>query len=142
VRLYLDTSVILRFVLNQPPLLSGFGRWKVAYTSEIMGVEARRTLDRLRLGGQLTDEDISLAYQALTEIEDTLSIVAVNRGVLYRAGLSFPTVVKTLDAIHLATALLLRETPGEPLPPLTVATHDRQFGIAATALGFLVVGLG
>ncbi len=48
-----------------------------------------------------------------------------------------PTVVKTLDAIHLASALLFREGRGEAL---VFATHDSQQATAAEALGFTCLG--
>jgi hypothetical protein len=48
------------------------------------------------------------------------------------------TVVKTLDALHVATALLLSERRGLDL---TFATHDAQQATAARALGFACVGL-
>jgi predicted nucleic acid-binding protein len=44
---------------------------------------------------------------------------------------------RCLDAIHLATALLWRETTGEDL---TMATHDRALAIAAEAHGLRVAG--
>jgi hypothetical protein len=44
-----------------------------------------------------------------------------------------PTVVKTLDAIHLASAAAMRERRGTDL---LFATHDAQQGTAARALGF------
>jgi hypothetical protein len=67
-----------------------------------------------------------------------MSKIAVARSVLDRAGSSFPLPVKTLDAIHLATALQLRERRYQEL---VFATHDRQQGRAAAALGFEVIGL-
>jgi hypothetical protein len=44
-----------------------------------------------------------------------------------------PTIVKTLDAIHLASAIVIRERRGIEL---LFATHDTQQAIAARALGF------
>jgi hypothetical protein len=64
--------------------------------------------------------------------------VAVSRSVLDRAGTSFPLPVKTLDAIHLATALQLRD---RGRADLVCATHDRQQARTALTLGFEVVGL-
>ena len=43
-----------------------------------------------------------------------------------------------MDAIHLATALQFRE---HEQPDLMFATHDRQQGRAALAMGFQVIGL-
>ena len=64
--------------------------------------------------------------------------LGVSRSVLTRAGESLPLPVKTLDAIHLATALQWRERRA---PDLVFATHDRQLGRAASALGFPVIGV-
>ena len=48
-----------------------------------------------------------------------------------------PTGLGTLDAIHLATALLWKEmTPEE----LTMATHDPALAIAARVHGLPVIG--
>ena len=49
-----------------------------------------------------------------------------------------PTELGTLDAIHLATALLWTETTGESL---AMATHDAALAIAARAHGLAVVGV-
>jgi hypothetical protein len=44
-----------------------------------------------------------------------------------------PTIVKTLDAIHLASAILIRERRGIEL---FFSTHDAQQAIAARARNF------
>lgn len=49
-----------------------------------------------------------------------------------------PTELGTLDAIHLATALLWRDMVGAEL---TMATHDSALAIAAEAHGLPVVGV-
>jgi hypothetical protein len=48
------------------------------------------------------------------------------------------TAVRTLDGLHLASALLYRESRREDL---VFATHDRRQATAALALGFEVVGV-
>src|SRR5438094_205007 len=48
----------------------------------------------------------------------------------------FPTSLGSLDAIHLASALLAREE----FDDLLLATHDDELGIAAQAVGFTVHG--
>ena len=50
-----------------------------------------------------------------------------------------PTELGTLDAIHLATALLWKELTREEL---TMATHDGALALAAQAHGLLVIGAG
>jgi hypothetical protein len=56
---------------------------------------------------------------------------------LSRASEPMPLPMGTLDAIHLATALIWRDRVG-PLPQLV--THDAALGAAARAFGFDVRG--
>jgi hypothetical protein len=48
-----------------------------------------------------------------------------------RAAGPFPTVIGTLDAIHLASALLWQET--EPGTDFRILTQDRQLALCATS---------
>ena len=134
---YLDTSTVLRVVLAQGEVLSDFGRWERAYSSELLGVEARRVIDRLRVQAVLNDHELADVHHDLTRIERAIGAIPLTRPVLHRAGLPMPTAVKTLDAIHLASALLLRE---RRTASLTFATHDPQQLRAARALGFECLG--
>ena len=43
--IYLDTSAVLRALLGTGNPLPEWGTWDRAYSSEIMGVEARRALE-------------------------------------------------------------------------------------------------
>ncbi len=135
---YLDTSVVLRVLFAQPDPLVEWGRWEEAYTSELTGVESRRAVDRLRLERALEDEDVARALESLGLIDATLAIVPLTRPVLQRASLPMPLSVRTLDGLHLASALLLRERQSLPL---VFATHDRQQHLGARALGFECIGL-
>ena len=49
-----------------------------------------------------------------------------------------PTELGTLDAIHLATALLWKEFEHTEL---VMATHDRALATAAQAHGFTAIGI-
>lgn len=133
---YLDTSIILLPLLGQG---KGFdwSRWDFVYSSELFGLEARRTIDRLRLELALDDMGVASAHQELSRIERHIGIVPLNRAVMRRSALPMPTVVKTLDAIHLTSALILQEhKPAK----VTFATHDLQQATAAKAFGFEVLG--
>jgi hypothetical protein len=57
--------------------------------------------------------------------------------VLDRAAQPMPTELGTLDAIHLASALLWKDAMG--IDPV-MATHDGALGLAARAHGLLVLG--
>ena len=66
-----------------------------------------------------------------------MKIIDLTRPVLTRASQPFSTALGTLDAIHLATALVWREGKQEDL---VMATHDTALAVAARASGFRVVG--
>ena len=51
---YVDTSVVLRHLVAQPGAL-GWEDWESAYSSELLGLEARRVIDRLRLESALDE---------------------------------------------------------------------------------------
>ncbi len=135
---YLDTSTVLRILLRQPKPLAIWARWERAYASELLHVEACRVIDRLRPEGALDDEGVAHVRQELGRVESAIAAVALSRPVLQRAALPMATVVKTLDAIHLASAMLLRERRGVEL---SFATHDPQQARAARALGFDCIGV-
>lgn len=136
-KLYADASVPVRALLDDGPALPEWGHFEVAFTSALFLVEARRTLDRLRVTQALDDEALATAVFRLLEIERSLSILDVTKVVLDRASSPMPTTLGTLDAVHLASALVLREE----VPDLIFATHDRQQAIGARALGFDVIGV-
>lgn len=134
---YVDSSVVLRVLLAQPGRLSEWGRWRRAYASELLGLEVRRTIDRLRIQGALEAAEVGQALQLATAIEDGLALVSLTRTILQRAALPMATPVGTLDALHLATALMVRERSSDAP---TFLTHDAQQALAARALGFQVAG--
>ena len=134
---YLDASVVLRILLRQPKRLAAWGRWEAAYSSELLGIESRRVIDRLRVQAALNDHELADVHHDLIRIERAIGAIPLTRPVLHRAALPMPTAVKTLDAIHLASALLLRE---HRTTSLTFATHDPQQLRAARALGFECLG--
>ncbi len=134
---YLDSSVVLRVLLAQRHRLEIWGRWNRAIASELLGLEVRRTIDRLRVQGRLDARSVAALLHGATIVEESLALVPLTRTVLRRAALPMATPVRTLDGIHLATALMMRERTEESL---TFATHDVRQADAARALGFPVLG--
>jgi predicted nucleic acid-binding protein len=135
---YLDTSALLRLVLREPGALEDLRSYDALVSSELIAVECPRTIDRLRLQGALTLEEAAARVRAVTEWLDAIDLVLVRAPVLRRASEPLPTPLGTLDAIHLATALIWRERMGA-LP--TMATHDTALGLAARTFGFDVRGV-
>jgi predicted nucleic acid-binding protein len=134
---YIDSSVILRILFREPNPVEVWGKWDSAFSSNLWRVEALRTVDRLRLSGDLSDEDVADLVREIRIVHETLAIYPLSERILQRASESFPTVVGTLDAIHLATALAIREV--EPIDLLL--THDGQLATAARSVGFSVLGV-
>jgi predicted nucleic acid-binding protein len=133
-RAYLDTSVVLRRLLKHPSALTGFAKWDLV-ASDLMEVEALRTLYRVHLEGLLSDDDLGERIADLRATVAALEQFPITRSVLKRAGGYFPGNLKALDAIHLATALLWAEHFGENI---VMITHDRQLARVARASGLEV----
>jgi uncharacterized protein len=107
-----------------------------AFASELIRVEALRTIDRARVRFAIPDEQVSRKRAEVLELLDGFHMIALDRAVLERAGEAFPTLISTLDALHLASAVLLRAEHEE----LVLATHDTQLATAARAVGLRVLG--
>jgi hypothetical protein len=129
---------VLRLVLGQPGRLAQWKTLGAGVSSALVEVECLRTLDRFRLTHGLSDQDHARRRATIYAILDELDLVELTRPVLTRASQPMPTSLGTLDAIHLATALLWREQFDAPL---TMATHDQELGLAAGAFGFEVIGI-
>lgn len=135
---YLDASVLLRRVLRQPGGLPGWTAIRYAVASALTEVECLRTLDRLRLRALLSDGDLAVRREAVFRALSSVEVVEPTQAVLTRAAQPMPTELGTLDAIHLATALLWREGA---TTELVMATHDAALGMAARASGLRVIGV-
>jgi len=133
---YLDSSIVLRALLDQPRQISAWGEWDRAYSSELLGVECRRVIDCLRLENALDDQALADAVEQLARIEKTIARVRLTTTIIQSASRSMPAVVKSLDAFHLVTAMGIRDRHA---PDLLFATHDVQQAAAARALGFTCI---
>jgi predicted nucleic acid-binding protein len=134
---YVDTSIVLRILLREPNPVGIWGQWNKAYSSGLWRVEALRTVDRLRLTHEISDSEVAELVREIKITHETFAIHPATNQVFQRASETFPTVVGTLHAIHLTTALSIREI--EHIDYLL--THDSQLGTAAKSLGFDVMGM-
>ena len=135
---YVDASVLLRLILREKGRLREWGAVRRGVASALVETECLRTLDRLRLAHGLTDGDLSARREAVYRLLEPMDVIDVDRVVLSRASQPLPTALGTLDAIHLASALLWREQSAEDL---VMATHDGALAVAARASGIRVVGV-
>jgi predicted nucleic acid-binding protein len=104
-------------------------------TSALTLAEAGRALIRARAAGRLTPAEEQAAVRALRTFERRCFILDVDRAVLTRVRRPFPVEpLRTLDAVHLATAELLGEAP----QIVTIVTRDVRVRDNARALGYIV----
>ncbi len=134
---YLDSSVLLRKVLRQAASLREWAAVRTGVASALVETECLRTLDRLRLRAGLSDAELTRRRQTVFRLLESLEVVEITGPVLARAAQPLPTELGTLDAIHLATAVLWREHHGGDI---VMATHDGALATAARACGLSVVG--
>lgn len=132
---YLDSSVLLRALLNQKGKLEEINQLERPVASRLLKTECLRTLDRLRLLGSLTEDEFLVAVEDLYEVLESVEFIEITDVILERAGGAFPVALGTLDAIHLVSAMLWREQFNEPLFFLT---HDSTLAKAALSQGFKV----
>ncbi|RAX21935.1 MULTISPECIES: PIN domain-containing protein [unclassified Actinomyces] len=121
--IYLDTSAVLLVLLAQPG-------------HEAVSAHLAATEDRL-LSSALLELEVFRALRrekhALAVADTALRMIglcAINDAVIDRAK-ALTGELKSLDAIHLATALILHD----PRDPVTVLTHDARLAKAARAQG-------
>ena len=135
---YVDASVLLRVALRQPNALTEWRQIQRGVSSALVMTESLRTLDRLRLRASLTDEEVASRRATILALIGSLELVEIDAIVLERAAQPMPTELGTLDAIHLATALLWKEMADVDL---VMATHDGALAVGAQAYGLRVVGM-
>ena len=134
---YLDSSVVLRRLRREAPSLPGWAQWEHAYASVLLGVEIWRTLDRIRLSGNVVDAETAELMVRARAILAAVDLVPLSDAILERASQPFVTSLGTLDALHLSTALRLTQSGAIEL---TFLTHDSELAIAARSMNFKVEG--
>jgi predicted nucleic acid-binding protein len=95
-------------------------------------VECARALARARMTGRLRDADELAALRLLDQASSSWSVLDVSDRVAERARRTFPREpVRTLDALHLATASVFVEALGS----LRVLSLDDRVRLNASAMG-------
>ncbi len=134
---YVDSSVLLRVLFGERDPLPSWADIQ-PISSELLKVECLRVVDRARVSHGIDDVPAARLRAEAIDLIRAIPLVSVTTRLLERAADPFPTLIGTLDAIHLATALALRDD----YPEISVATHDRELATAARAVGFDVEGVG
>lgn len=126
--IYVDMSAALLVLLGQEgaasaqAFLNRLASRERVTSSVLLQIEMMRALHRERLS-------LTIAQELLDGVE----LMPINDDVVERA-CAMTEELKSLDAIHLATALLL----DDPRDPVTVFTHDVRLADAARSHGLAV----
>lgn len=133
---YVETSALLAALLERDTAARNALRGKRRrVTSALTFAEASRALVRARVTQRITAADERAGLRWLQAFRRRCDVVAITDTVLDRAGRPFPVEpIRTLDALHLATAELL----GEPPQLITIVTRDSRVIDNARALGYVV----
>jgi uncharacterized protein len=103
------------------PALRYFERWASLASSRLAWIEVRRAALRARVPPDLT-----------TAVLEVLDEIPLDERVVEAAATLEPEGLRTLEAVHVGTALTLGERLG------VLVTYDRRMAEAATAAGLLV----
>lgn len=126
--LYLDSSALIKLVLPEKEsraLLQSLADWPVRLSSELAAVEVVRAARR-------ASADPAVEQRAV-EILAGLHLLKIDSAVLDRASHLEPRTLRSLDALHLASALSLGEDLG------AIVVYDTRLAAAATELGLRVL---
>jgi predicted nucleic acid-binding protein len=137
--LYAESSAVLRWLLgtdDAKPIEDALASATAVVTSDLTTAEVGRTLQRLVATTALDSEDGERAWASYSAASRHWHMYSVSDPVLTRVTRAFPSEpVRTLDAIHLATALLHADELGAPV----VLSVDRRIRANAGALDLAVV---
>lgn len=142
---YFDTSVLVKRYVREPgsvqaqALLRRYG----FLSSAIVPVELLSALHRRRATGELARAGFEAILARIRRDRAHWSLVEVTSAVLGRAEKVIShTEVRTLDAIHLASALHVRAAAGVSEPQMPFVTADLPQREAALRLGLDVQWVG
>jgi hypothetical protein len=137
--LYAESSAILCWILGEQegarvyPELAGAGH---IVTSDLTLLECERALIRLGITGKTGEVTLADRRLLLADVSSRWHILPMEDEVLQRARLSFPKEpVRTMDAIHLASALIARSA----LQDLALLSVDHRVRLNGRRLGFKII---
>ena len=133
---YIESSALVAALLERDAAALKSVRTKGRQvTSALTIAEAARAILRARAAARLTADEERSAVRALRRFERRSYVIAVTDDVLARVRRPFPVEpIRTLDAVHLATAELL----GEPPQLVIIVTRDVRVRDNARALGYAI----
>lgn len=134
--IYLDSSALLRILFGEPGDKAPIKKARHVLSSSLLRVETAQAVNRARLTEQIDDDEAAHKAKELRQLLAAMSFIEVHEDILVRAQSNFGVSVRAVDAMHVASALLIAN-----MPKLEFWTHDKRQGIAALASGLDVRGV-
>ena len=137
--LYAESSAVLAWLLDEasaPDVRRLLGAAKIIVASDLTLIECDRVLLRAGMLGELTEAEVADRRAHLVAAAAQWQILRIAQEIVERARQPFPAEpIRTLDAIHLASALTARTA----IAGLALLSLDERIRNAGAKLGFDVV---
>jgi predicted nucleic acid-binding protein len=138
-RLYAESSAVLNWLLDEGSanaIRTLLGHAELIVASDLVLIECDRVLIRAGGVGRLSEAEVQTRRAALAASARGWVLLRIDANVVERARRAFPIEpIRTLDAIHLASALAGRRA----VPDLELLSLDEGVRSCGSALGFTVV---
>jgi predicted nucleic acid-binding protein len=136
VNVYVETSAVLRLVLERDVSIAPHLENADLVTSRLTIAEAGRAFARLGQQGPGPAARLNQSRRALEALLANCEIAALSEEILLRAASPFPLEpIRTLDAIHVATASAWNTAAG----PTAMLSTDNRVRSNAAAVGLEVL---
>lgn len=136
---YAETSAVLRWLFNEDTgkqILVDLQKAEKVVCSRLTLIETRRVIRRAEAESRISEVEAADLFTVFGQAAARWAVLELASEVAQRAEGGFPVEpVRTLDAIHLASALFLRES----LPGLLILSTDERVRRNALQLGFEVL---
>jgi len=134
--LYAESSAVLRWLFNDAladHVFDDLIRARKIVCSRLTLIECRRAARRALTESRIAEAQLSEVLSVFAQSAARWAVLELTPDVAERAGGRFPVEpVRTLDAIHLASMSVLRES----LPDLVVLSTDERVRENSAQLGF------
>ena len=133
---YAETSAVLRWLFAEEKgkaLRVALAAAEKVTSSRLTLIETRRVVRRAERDGRITAAQSADILAIFAQAASTWAILEITEEIARRAEDAFPSeAVRALDAIHLASALFLRQS----FPDLVIVSSDERVSANAALLGF------
>jgi predicted nucleic acid-binding protein len=139
VKLYAESSAVLAWLLDEPSapeIRRALAEAEIVLASDLTVLECHRALIRAVSIGQLSEVEAADERSRLNQAAAHWTLLRLATDIVERARRPFPIEpIRTLDALHLASALVGRQA----VPGIALLTLDHRVRGCARELGFQLI---